>query len=90
MSKEKKSNIIKQNYAQFIECAKDLTYMEGYGDLYLFDLEGLARIIDIAVNEGRIEELTLDPEYSYDPNKVKRHQIYQMLIRIAKNHEKVL
>ena len=64
--------------------------LDGDKEFFLFDLDGLARIVDVAFNEGRIAELQSDPNYSLDSGKIKKQQLFELLINIAKNTGKKL
>lgn len=75
--------INRENYEKFIQMAKSMSVSDDGGETFTFDLEAISRIVDVAYTEGRISELTSDPKYAENPEKVNRLGAYQTQIQNA-------
>lgn len=79
------TEINRENYEKFIEMAKDMgdNYTSEGEELFTFNLDALARIVDVAYCEGQITELTRDESYSENPENIERLGALQTLIENA-------
>ena len=73
--------IKKENYEKFIQLA---THMGSVSDdVFTFNLEALARMVDIAYCEGQIKELTSDEAYAENIAKITKLEALQQIIENA-------
>ena len=76
-------SIERGNYQKFIDIASNLGRSDEGLEVFTFDLETIAKIVDVAYNEGRIAELTLDEEYVNDSEKIERYTVFNRQIEHA-------
>jgi hypothetical protein len=73
----------RENYEKFIQLASHMGETGEGEELFTFNLDALARIVDVAFLEGQIHEMEKDPEYAEDYEKIQRRQSIESLIENA-------